>query len=300
MTHLLVIASLFTSPLDIVDGDAARDRLWLRAEQGTVTVYDRKTGQSSVAAEHVLSTDRGSDGGVIALIFVAVHAGITTGTYEFRDIAPQAAVASRFDLENDKGLAMIAGAGPQSILTAKTIMSLDKGSWQAARLTAPLTLAGVIHGVQTPDGVLVASVGGPLYSINRMTGVTREVKLGDATIANVSALSNDVTKPGCVLVAVAQDKAGYVARVCGQEAETVFTKTHKDGSTAPVLGVVSTTKGWVAVAGGKVIRESGRKTKESTLAKPKSWKGLMLQTSNPEFVLVQVAGREAPLFLPVR
>jgi hypothetical protein len=116
-------------------------------------------------------------------------------------------------------------------------------------------------------------------------------------------LSNDLVKPECVLVSVAQTAPaprGHVARVCGQQAETAFTKAQKDGSTLPVLGVVATAKGWVAVAGGKVIRESGGKVKESSLGKLKSWKGLNLLTSNPEFVLVQVTGRDSPLFLPVR
>ena len=300
MTHLLVVTALFAAPTDIVDGDAAKDRLWLRTEQGNVTVYDRKTGAASPAAQNVLSTDRAVDGGVMALIFVAVHAGLTTGTYELRDIAPLAAVASRFDLQDDKGYAIVAGKGPLSIVTAKTIMSLEKGGWQAARLTAPVTFVGVAHTAQTPEGVLVGSEGGPLYAIHRMTGLTREVKLGETVISNVSAVTTDLTKPDCALVSVAQAKAGFVARVCGAGADSVFAKTQKDGTSSPVLGVVSTPKGWIAVAGGKVIRESGGKTKESTLAKPKAWKSLNLVTNNPEFVLVQVTGREHPLFIPVR
>ena len=303
MTYLFVLAALLSAPTDIVDGEAAKDRLWLRAERGTVTVYDRKTGASSIAAELVLSMDRAADGGVMALIFVVMNAGLGSGTYEFRDIAPLAAVAARFNLTDDKGHAIVAGKGPLSVVTAKTIMSIDRGSWQAARLTTPVAFAGVVHGVQTSDGVLVGSEAGPLYSINRLTGLTREVKLADAAITNVSALSNDLVKPDCVLVSVAQTAPtprGYIARVCGQQAESVFTKAQKDGSTSPVLGVVATPKGWVAVAGGKVIRESGGKVKESTLGKLKSWKGLNILTSNPELVLVQVAGRDAPLFLPVR
>ncbi len=300
MTYLFVVAALFSSPTDVVDGDAAKDRLWLRTEQGVVTVYDRKSGAASLAAQHVLSTDRAADGGVMALIFVAVHASLTSGTYEFRDISPLAAVASRFDLQDDKGHAIVAGKGPLSVVTAKTIMSLEKGSWQAARLTTPVSFVGLVHATQTPDGVLVGSEGGPLYAINRMTGLTREVKVGDVVVSNVSAVSTDLIKPECTLVSVAQAKAGFVARVCGTQAESVFAKTQKDGTSSPVLGVVATTKGWIAVAGGKVIRESGGKTKESSLAKPKAWKSLNLVTSNPEFVLVQVAGRENPLFIPVR
>ena len=300
MLHLIVIASFFGSPGDLVDGDAARDRLWLRTEQGTVTVYDRKSGKSSLAAQNVVSTDRSADGGVMALIDATGATGSGKATYEFRDIAPLAAVASRFDLQDDKALTIVAGKGPLGIVTAKTVMSLDKGSWQAARLTAPLSLVGAVHAAQTLEGLLVGSEGGPLYAINRMTGLTREVKLGNAVVGNVRGLANDATKPDCTLVAVAQPQAGYLARVCGTQAESVFTRTQKDGTSSPVLGVVSTAKGWVIVAGGKLIRESGGKTKESTLAKPKAWMGLTLVTSIPELVLVQVAGREHPLFIPVR
>lgn len=205
MTYLIVVAALFTDPSDIVDGDSAKDRLWLRAEQGTVTVYDRASGKSSVAAEHVLSTDRAADGGVIALISVALD--LKKGTYEFRDLAPQAAIASRFSLDDDKALAIIAGNGPQTIVTAKTIMSLEKGSWQAARLTAPLSAAGVIHAVQAPDGVLLGSEGGPLYSISRLTGLTREVKLADVTMSSRCCASGRVIRARTCAVSCRKGRA---------------------------------------------------------------------------------------------
>ncbi len=302
MSYLLIIASLFNAPGTFLDGLAAKDRLWLRDADNRVTVYDRASGKSSVGAEHVLSMDRGPDGGVIALMEVSHDVAAKRTIYELRDIAPKAAIASRFPLDDDRALAIIVGSGPPTIITERTIMSLDKGSWQAARLTAPLKSTNVAKGAQTNEGVLVGFEGGGLYAVNRMTGLTRQVKLGDAPLTGLTAVISDRAKPECGFASIAQQQlsgGGAVVRVCGPQAESIYAKQNKDGSTSPILGIVATDKGWVGLGGGKLLRWTGGKVKESTSPRLKSWKGLTL-SFNPELVLVQVTSRETPLVVPVR
>lgn len=285
-----------------MDGVAAKDRLWLRDGQNVVTVYDRASGKSTVAAEHVIGMDRARDGGVIVLIEVSSDPATKRNVYEFRDIAPLAAVASRFPLDDDRALAIIVGAGPPTIVTEKTIMSLDKGSWQAARLTAPLKANGTPRGTQTGDGVLVGFEGGGAYIINRTTGLTREVKMGDAALTGLTGITPDRVKPECGLVAVGQQQVarGAIVRVCGPQAETIYEKRNKDGTTSPMLGVVASDKGWVALGGGKLLRSEGAKVKESAAPKPKAWKGLSLNQSTAELIVVQVSGRDTPVVVPVQ
>jgi hypothetical protein len=88
--------------------------------------------------------------------------------------------------------------------------------------------------------------------------------------------------------------------VCNPQAETLYEKRNKDGTTSPILGIVATDKGWAGIGGGKVLRSADGKVKESTLAKLRSWKGLTIGTSLAELVLVQVTGRPTPLVIPVR
>lgn len=298
MSYLLVIAAFLNAPGAFVDGVATKDRLWLRDANNVVTVYDRASGKSSVAAEHVLSMDRGPDGGVIALMEVSYDAAAKRTVYEFRDIAPQAAIASRFPLDADRALAIIVGAGPPTIITEKTIMSLDKGSWQAARLTAPLKSSNVAKGVQTVEGVLVGFENGNLYAVNRMTGLTREVKLGDAPLTGLTTVIADRAKPECAFASINQQQGGVV-RVCGPQAESVYAKRNKDGTTSPIIGIVAIDKGWVGLGGNKLLRSTDGKVKESAPPRLKSWKSLTL-SFNPEFVLVQVTSRDTPIFIPVR
>ncbi len=189
----LLVLVLLIPAATIVEGFATKDKLWIRDSDGVVKVYNRASGKSEVAAEHVIDMDRTPKGALMVVRITDTTPKQTT--LELRDVAALATITSKLVLEDDVPVALIADTDPMTLVTAKTIVTIMREGGESLQLTKPLP-AGPSSAVTTTEGILIGFANGGLYAVTRATGLVREVKLDGESFDAVSSIITDTTKPG--------------------------------------------------------------------------------------------------------